>query len=103
MSKPETLCLSEIGFCTAKGLTTYSTGADNPMLAELSRMGITYFRFMHDRFMDCLWLFNCRNVPDDLPDWLERVPQQASDFVGKSAMTQLIADQIKEQANESRN
>lgn len=99
--KPETLCLSQLGFHAATGSYGSKIGERDPMLVEIGRMGITYFRFMHDRFGDSIWLFNARNVPVELPEWIDRKHQQASVFVGRSAMTQAEADAIeKDAANE---
>lgn len=99
--KPETLCLSQIGFHAVTGSYDSRIGERDPMLVEIERMGITYFRFMHDRFGDTIWLFNARNVPVELPGWIYRQHQKATVFVGRSAMTQSDADAIeKDAANE---
>ena len=95
MSKAETLCLSELGFHAATGIGGGKIGEPNPILVAAKKLGITYFRYMPDRFGDCIWLFNARNVPDELPDWIYRKNHKASDFVGKSAMTDRDAEAIE--------
>lgn len=94
MNKVETLNISLIGVGMEHGKCGSRFGVD---LVEA--MGITYFRSMPVNFGDNVMLFNCRNVPDVLPDWLTRSERTAQDFVGRSAMTQIHADAIAEDAD----
>lgn len=100
MSGVETLVLSQLGFHAATGINCGKIGERPPELVAVDNMGITFYRRMPDRFGDCIFLFNCRNVPEDLPEWLERSDVKASDFVNKSAMTQGYADDIEREARQ---
>lgn len=34
----------------------------------MTRLGISYFHAVPQSVGDCWWFFNCRNIPDDLPE-----------------------------------
>ncbi|MNP43717.1 hypothetical protein D3C76_1375530 [compost metagenome] len=85
-----TLVISELGYHAAHG---YGQGEDVPSLAEVKRMGITFQRCMPDRMGDSIWLFGCRGVPDQLPEWLRMSDAVEQDFVGR-ILTQGQVDQI---------
>lgn len=36
-------------------------------MATMKRLGITYKKAVPQSMGDCWWFFNCRNVPDELP------------------------------------
>ena len=93
--EPVTLCASELGFHA-----THGTADTKAILDELVKLGITHYKCMPDRFGDCIWLFNCRNLPSQLPNWLYRESCTAIDWVGKrGAMTKEIADDIVREAH----
>lgn len=37
----------------------------------MSDLGITYQKAVPQSLFDCWWFFNCENIPDSLPDWIE--------------------------------
>lgn len=90
----ETLCASELGFHAATGKCS-----TNDITEHVKGLGITYFKFLVDRMGDCLWFFNCRNVPANLPEWLERKQVSAADWVGRGGMTEEIAREIEGDAS----
>lgn len=92
-SAPVTLCASEIGFHAETGICD-----SQAIISRIKGLGITYFRFMPDRFGDCLWFFNCRNVPADLPEWVEVKAVTAKDWIGRGGMTEDIAKEIEADA-----
>lgn len=92
-SAPVTLCASMMGFHAETG-----DGDLNAIVNRVKTLGIKYFRSMGDRFGDCVWLFNCRNVPAVLPEWLEVRPCTAKDWVGSGGMTEEIANEIEADA-----
>lgn len=96
-SAPVTLCASELGFHAETG-----TCEARAMIARIKDLGITYFRLMSDRFGDCLWFFNCRNVPAVLPEWLEVKSSTAKDWVGHGGITEEIAKEIETDAGKYR-
>lgn len=99
MNSIETLIVSRLGFHAATGINGGKAGDRSPELVEIDSMGITFYRSMPDRFGDYIYLFNCRNVPDELPEWVFRSAYKASDFVNKSAMTQEYSDDIDREAS----
>lgn len=96
-SAPATLCASELGFHAETG-----TCEAKAIIGRIKDLGITYFRCMPDRFGDCLWFFNCRNVPSVLPEWLVVKSSTAKDWVGSGGMTEEIARKIEEDAGKYR-
>lgn len=89
----ETLCASELGFHAENG-----TCSTNKITKHIKGLGITYFKFLVDRMGDSIWLFNCRNVPEELPEWLERKQVGATDWIGRGGMTEELAKEIEDES-----
>lgn len=64
----------------------------------LKELGITHYRSMPDNFGDYIIFFNCRNVPEVLPEWLVKIERTSLDYAGRGAMTQEIAEDIIKEA-----
>jgi hypothetical protein len=48
----------------------------------MKRLGITYEIATPQSLVDRWWFWGCRNVPDELPDWLTVLPLSPREAVG---------------------
>jgi hypothetical protein len=60
---------------------------------EMSRLGITYRYAVPQSMFDCWHFWDCRNIPDKLPPYIEYINVAPQEMVGHG-LSQTMADEL---------
>ena len=79
--------------------TAYDSGATKHPQHEISALGIIYQRSTPQSMGNCWWFWNCENVPEVLPGYLEVLDINPMDAIG-FGLSQKEAEMIRDYKTE---
>lgn len=73
-------------------------GIKEPPYRVMEKLGITYSHVTPQTIAEQVWYWNCKNVPEHLPDYIKELPIEPREAIG-FGLSEKLAKEIEEIQN----